>query len=601
VRFRKDVQEGPVAKISFNLSKSSLPPGWDPLDPAHDALWQQFATGYEYNLVGQSTQYDSLRSSDPATGGVSDTFSSSVGSLDLTAHNFTGHVSLDWHGEVAELSLDSAWNTIKNISVTDFSAHELVLRNWVDTWVALDNNFGQEIFVDGAKRAEISTGSGNDTIWVGVDSNAADWSNHIKVDAGVGNDHITVAESTKDYSGSSFAAAYNPAWTTTELKGGAGYDTIEGGRMSDTIDGGADTDTVVLHGLRTDYNISTNAVGVTTVVDLRPSATNLDGTDHLTNVEFLQFSDHTTLGLQQITSPDEFGLHTAHQAPVGSTVTVTLVLPDLAPPGGETVVLSASPSSWVALPASLLLVEGQSTATFQVTDNAAGDVAISASVGGASYSTDIDFTDSTPSAVARTDIPIAFTGLNTDGDNDIAFVAMANIAGDRTIEFGGASINSTDHWTWTPPAAGVTAGTVIRIDHIHSQGGITTDIGTVTGSGDLSGQNEAVFAFTSEITPNGLERNYIAAISNSTFQAAGSDLASVGLTVGENALEFGSHVDIATYTGPRSDLPNGTTADYLAHLMSTANWISQSGSGDQSHDSVAPDIPFSPIRFDLHV
>lgn len=595
-----------MAKISFNLSQSSLPFGWDPLDPAHDALWQQFATGYEYNLAGQSTQYDSLRTSDPATGGVSDTFSSSVGSLDLIAHNFAGRVSLDWYGEVAALSLDSAWNTIKNVSVTDFSGHELVLRNWVDTWVALDNSFAQEVFVDGTKRGEISTGSGNDTIWVGVDSNGGDWTNHFKVDAGAGDDHITVAESTRDYSGSSFAAAYNPAWTTTELDGGAGNDVIEGGRMSDTIDGGTGINTVVLHGLQADYHISTDAAGVTTVVDLRPSATNLDGTDHLTNVEFLQFSDQTTLDLQQIAPPpdEQFGLHAAtHQAQIGSMVTVTLVLPDPAPQGGENVALSVSPISAASIPASVLLAEGQTTATFQVNDLTAGDVVISASVGGANYSTDIQFGDSMPPIPSTTDtsVPVAFTGLNTDGDNDIAFVALTNIAGDRTIEFGGAAANSTDHWTWTPPAAGVVAGIVIRIDDIHSQGGITTNIGTVTGSGDLSGQNEAVFAFTSEITTNGLERHFLAAISNSTFQASGSDLAGTGLTIGGNALEFGSHVDIAAYNGPRSGIPNGTAADYLHDLMSTANWISQSGSGDQSHDSVPPDALFSPVHFDFHV
>jgi len=46
----------------------------------------------------------------------------------------------------------------------------------------------------GAKPREISTGSGNDVIWVGVrPAMGQGGRNHIKIDSGDGNDHITVA------------------------------------------------------------------------------------------------------------------------------------------------------------------------------------------------------------------------------------------------------------------------------------------------------------------------------------------------------------------------------------------------------------------------
>jgi hypothetical protein len=103
----------------------------------------------------------------------------------------------------------------------------------------------------------------------------------------------------------------------------------------------------------------------------------------------------------------------------------------------------------------------------------------------------------------------------------------------------------------------------------------------------LTGHDEAVFAYTSEITPAGLVTHFLAGISNSTFAASGSSLAGTDLTPGANALEFGNHVDIATYAGNRN-IPH-TAHEELALLTAPVNWTSQSGSGDQSHDNVSPD------------
>lgn len=599
-----------MAKITFNLSKTSLSPGWDPSGLAHDDLWQDFAAGYQYNVVGNSMQYDSLRGSDPASGGASDTFSSAAGSLDLTAHDFSGNVSLDWFGEVAQLSLDSAWNTIKNAYVSSFSGHELALKNWVDAWVALDNHFDHEVFVDGTKRAEISTGSGNDVIWVGVDSNGAGWTNHIKVDSGAGNDHITVALATHDYSGSSFSAAYNPAWTTTEIKAGAGNDVIEGGKNADVIDGGAgDIDVVVLHGHKADYNVSTEAAtGITTIADLRAPSANMDGTDHVTNVEILQFDDQATLldvpdGGHQ--GPGLFGPHLMLEGT--SSATFTYVLPD--PALYDTIVsLSVDRADEVTIFVAITVPAGQTTTTFNAVVTGNLDFTVTATLGTQADSAPVVFYDPAGATVSHDSLSeagaIAFTGVNTDGDNDIAFVALTDIAENRTIEFGGAWSNGAfadpeSHWSWAAPSGGITAGTVVRIDHIHTSDSISTNIGTVTGSGDLTGHDEAVFAYTSEITPAGLVTHFLAGISNSTFAASGSSLAGTDLTPGANALEFGNHVDIAEYAGNRN-IPH-TAHEELALLTAPVNWTSQSGSGDQSHDNVSPEAPFAAGHFDILV
>ena len=72
------------------------------------------------------------------------------------------------------------------------------------------------------------------------------------------------------------------------IDGGAGNDTITGGIGDDTIDGGDGTDTAVYSGTIHDYTIS---LGTQLVVSDAVAGRN--GTDHLTNVEFLQFADIT--------------------------------------------------------------------------------------------------------------------------------------------------------------------------------------------------------------------------------------------------------------------------------------------------------------------
>jgi Ca2+-binding RTX toxin-like protein len=75
------------------------------------------------------------------------------------------------------------------------------------------------------------------------------------------------------------------------LDGGAGYDTIDGGAGNDTIDGGADGGLAVYSGSLPQYQLTQNPDGslLWQVADLRPGAP--DGTDDLSNIQFLQFTD----------------------------------------------------------------------------------------------------------------------------------------------------------------------------------------------------------------------------------------------------------------------------------------------------------------------
>jgi Ca2+-binding RTX toxin-like protein len=68
------------------------------------------------------------------------------------------------------------------------------------------------------------------------------------------------------------------------IVGGAGGDTLDGGAGDDVLDGGVGVDTALFTGNRSLYTISQTATGKFTV-------TGPDGTDKLSNVEFLQFAD----------------------------------------------------------------------------------------------------------------------------------------------------------------------------------------------------------------------------------------------------------------------------------------------------------------------
>jgi len=76
--------------------------------------------------------------------------------------------------------------------------------------------------------------------------------------------------------------------------GYAGKDTIEGGAGNDAIDGGAGIDTAIFNDTSSAYTLTANDDGTVSVVHSSPSEglTN-EGTDTLTSVEKMQFSDKT--------------------------------------------------------------------------------------------------------------------------------------------------------------------------------------------------------------------------------------------------------------------------------------------------------------------
>jgi len=248
-----------MAEIRFTLSKTSTGAGWDPRgDAPHDALWRDFASAYEvagvhpgrgWGLDKQGIAHrahpsqggkDAVGSAAPAPGAV---LSSADGDLAIGTVRFgqAGAVSgpkggaaaaLEWSADGASATLASkvGWGVIGNVHVDRFTGSRLVLENWVDAWVRLDNAFGQEVRIDGAKRGEVSTGSGADVVWIGADSDGPGSTNHFRIDTGAGDDVVRVTHATRDYTATGgFAPAYDPSWTTTDIRTGDGDDVVHDG------------------------------------------------------------------------------------------------------------------------------------------------------------------------------------------------------------------------------------------------------------------------------------------------------------------------------------------------------------------------------------
>lgn len=90
--------------------------------------------------------------------------------------------------------------------------------------------------------------------------------------------------------GSSGADTYSGTRFADVINGNSGNDTLTGNQGNDRINGGAGTDTAAYSGARANYTWSKNTDGSWTITDSR---SNGDGTDTLTSIENLKFSDGT--------------------------------------------------------------------------------------------------------------------------------------------------------------------------------------------------------------------------------------------------------------------------------------------------------------------
>ncbi|WP_372826915.1 hypothetical protein [Polaromonas sp.] len=130
----------------------------------------------------------------------------------------------------------------------------------------------------------LSAGTSNSSVYAGLYGLGTwEWLNA----AMAANDDLVAGQLQLVFNGATGNDALTGNAAANTLLGGAGNDILTGGGGDDTLNGGAGLDTAVFTGARNSYTISVSG-GTSTVRDGVPGR---DGTDTLTAVERLRFSD----------------------------------------------------------------------------------------------------------------------------------------------------------------------------------------------------------------------------------------------------------------------------------------------------------------------
>jgi aryl-phospho-beta-D-glucosidase BglC (GH1 family) len=216
-----------------------------------------------------------------------------TGSTLASASAATLAYSVGWDGAVTA-TVNSAWNSLKRIGVSDDAAHRVNLRNFTDGTVELGGTTASSVTLTDFKRGTITTGAGNDAISVRAFSNARDvmdTDNLFAIRTEAGNDSITVT-GFQDFTRTRIDAGEG---NDTVRVTGAGLDTIfgrdgndriAGGGGNDQLDGGRGVDVVELAATRGQYSFRQMADSQGVYLQ----ATGPDGTDVLRNIEYVVFT-----------------------------------------------------------------------------------------------------------------------------------------------------------------------------------------------------------------------------------------------------------------------------------------------------------------------
>lgn len=193
-------------------------------------------------------------------------------------------------------------------------------------------------------------------------------------------------------------------------------------------------------------------------------------------------------------------------------------------------------------------------------------------------------------------------GFNADGNDDLAFAALAAIPANSTIyfrddEWDGTIFNTGEAaWSWNSGTTAIAAGTIIRFTNFGLPSG-SANIGTLTAAistnfGVAAG-GDAVFVYQgSDVnTPT----RFISAVCSGVPSMDFFSLAGTGLTEGSTAQVLTpTGLDIAAYKGVRSGLDR---SGYIVAINNMLNWDVQDAAGDQSNDGITPDVPFALTPF----
>lgn len=198
-------------------------------------------------------------------------------------------------GSAGLLTIQASTNTGTNLTVSSQGQNVVVSHGDTGNVLMQAIQFAELLFTGG---------TGNDTLTVGQLS-GTDIANHTVLFNGMdGNDHLDASTTDKTIvarggNGDDFLAS------------GSGDDVLEGGAGQDTLVGGSGIDTSAFSGGSTEYFVTYDALSST--YSVKDAVSSRDGTDKLTSVELLQFSD----GVRQLATSDALSVQRVHQALFG--------------------------------------------------------------------------------------------------------------------------------------------------------------------------------------------------------------------------------------------------------------------------------------------
>ncbi|WP_416068182.1 rhizobiocin [Rhizobium sp. ZK1] len=188
-------------------------------------------------------------------GSILQSGSVNVGVAPVSGSGTGGDVAVNFDANTNSFNFDvvGKWNSVKNVLAQSDSAENVYFKDFVQADVHLGGTTASTVEILNVKRANVSTGSGNDTVTISLLSNDKSWVNAATVDTGAGNDTITIkaGQGLSAIGGITGAKAVN---------GGNGI--TDGSNSSVIINAGAGDDTIDLHGVNLKSSTVTGGTGV---------------------------------------------------------------------------------------------------------------------------------------------------------------------------------------------------------------------------------------------------------------------------------------------------------------------------------------------------
>lgn len=178
-----------------------------------------------------------------------------VGVAPVSGSGTGGDVAIKYDSDANSFNFDvvGKWNSVKNVLATSDNSENLHFKDFVQVDVHLEGTGNSTVEILNVKRANVTTGDGNDTVTISLLSNDKNWVNAATIDTGAGNDTITIK------AGQSMTAVGGITGATA-VNGGAGV--TDGSNSSVIINAGAGNDTIDLSGVNLKSSTVIGGLGV---------------------------------------------------------------------------------------------------------------------------------------------------------------------------------------------------------------------------------------------------------------------------------------------------------------------------------------------------